>query len=220
MGSRALPGSTSNILRGTPAVTAVPFTLAGWFTADGINGDCPMGLFASGSAHSFRISGQSSQVVRLIAQDSTTSNCDTVNTMGAGGVWHHLAIICATQTDRRIILNGDLANMGTNTGNRAPANINRISFGSNDGSTPGSPFTGLLSLPALWGVGLDNNEVVMLSKGMHPTRVRPSALVGMWPCLWNTVLADICKGNALAIQGTVNTSALVPAVQGLPPALM
>ena len=87
--------------------------------------------------------------------------------------WHHACLVLANSTNRTIFING-----GNSTNNTAT----RLIFPSWDrvyiGAFATSPsFVGRIAEVAIWNVSLTTPEVVSLSKGFKPSKVRPQSLV-------------------------------------------
>ena len=90
-----------------------------------------------------------------------------------------------------------------------PASINRTSIGKRDNVSAdrnfGSTGTGYLADVGIWNVALTDAEVLSLSKGVSPLKVRPSALVLYCPLYGggSTEPNLISAATEPAIQGTL-----------------
>ena len=105
---------------------------------------------------------------------------------------------------REAILNGNFANKGTNTDDRIPAGVNRVSFGKKDDTADSLPWVGALFYSAFWTAVLTDDEVSALNNGAWPAKIRPSSLHFFWPNFGrnNGTTVNDWRGNApLTITG-------------------
>lgn len=115
----------------------------------------------------------------------------------------HAATVFVSSTSRTTYADG--ASGSVNAASRTPGTLDRFKIAA-QGSTGGSVggfWNGLVSEVALWSVALTAAEVVSLSKGFRPYRVRPQSLVLYAPLVRN--LQDLSR----AITLTNNNSATV-----------
>ncbi len=130
--------------------------------------------------------------------DAETSNSYNVN------AWNHVFGKVLSATSRTAILNGDIANEGNSTASRSPTTPNRTAIGRLGDGTPSSYFSGRIAEVAVWDVGLSDDEVVALSKGISPLLIRPGNLISYRPILGRrSPEVDLIGGNNLTATGTV-----------------
>lgn len=140
--------------------------------------------------------------VRAIAFNSTSAVATTANAYNVG-VWNHAVAIFASSTDRSVILNGDIANKGTNATSKSVTSFNRTCFGRRADSTPSDPHFGAIAECGMWDIALTDAEVIMLSKGVSPIYVRPQNLVSYWPLLGRSSPdRDLVGRQELTVNGT------------------
>ena len=186
--------------RASAVLSAAPFTLAAWAKpdTDAVN-HCVMCIGHSSIADRHYMSyltDTPDDTLRLISiYGGSSSAVATTNTYTVGS-WNHCCHIEAGTTSRSVILNGDIANKGTDTTSVAsPSGIDRTSVGVRDeGGAYDLPFSGNIAWPAIWDVVLTNAEVRQLARGVRPTKIRPQNLVSFWPLQNDTQLRDVVGG--------------------------
>jgi hypothetical protein len=77
-----------------------------------------------------------------------------------------------------VYLNG--GSKGTDTASKNPGNQTGVYVGANEVGT-GPYMDGRIAHVAVWNAALNDREVLALSLGVHPTRIRPGNLVLYWP---------------------------------------
>lgn len=187
--------SASNFLRHSAGVvTAAPLTMAAWCWTT-INNAEQVVLFAgaSGSAtnrNQFRLSCGGAGTIAAHTADGSNVSTALTSTSYPTSTWFHAAAVFDTTvgTDRAAFLGG--GGKGTQTTNRTPAGINRVSVGLQDNSAADRPFgaagTGYIAFPAIWNTNLTDAEVALLAAGIPPWLVRPGNLVACWPMMGNS----------------------------------
>jgi hypothetical protein len=212
--SLSFPGTTSDYVRGTQAITAFPATICVWFKPTSFAaGTCIGGIHASGSTHGLR-GGTAATTGGWVAQSIATSSrsVTTVNTATLNA-WNHGASVFADPSTRRAILNGDLVNLTAESfAGGALAGIDRATIGMRDASSASLPYPGLAAHFAMWNVALTDEEVVALSKGWSPLRIRRSALKHYVP-LMGAIARDLMTATSFTITGSVTSSTDGPPCQ-------
>ena len=205
-------GSGAYTRSGAPAVTAAPFTwaISGYYDSlTGAQNTIGHLCRATTADHfSLRFDSADAGAFRIVTQVSG-SGSSGIGTNTVSAATPFVAIVRVTSaTLREAILNGDLANKGTDTVSKTPPGINRISFGRRDDSSGGNDFEGAVFWSALWNVALDDAEIVAIAAGAPPPLIRPSALMNWW---WNfgrndgTTVIDVFGRSAL----TISTASMV-----------
>ena len=167
-------------------VTAIPFTIAGWFRSDSATaGQVMMWIGDKDVADHYwllraagNIAGDPVRIQR--AAGGTNANTDTTTGYTAG-TWHHAAAVFTTAIDVSVYIDG--GSEGNGIASREPLNADRVSIGRAGDSTPDSYFSGDLMEWAIWNVALSDAEVLSLVTAAYPGMVQPSALVRYWPIL-------------------------------------
>lgn len=186
--ARSFNGTNQYLSLATTPVTAIPLTLSCWFypaatnaTYDAIfvrnaGGDNYFGIYLNASGSSAVVGG----VIgfggsEAIASSSTTYSANT---------WNHAAAVFTSNTSRAAFLNG--GGKGTNGTNGTPVAPSLIHVGGFFVSpTVFGPMSGRLAEIGIWNAALTDDEVLSLSKGASPLRVRPGNLVAYWPLYGN-----------------------------------
>ena len=108
------------------------------------------------------------------------------------GEWHHGCAIFAADDDRRVILDGDWANSGTDTTLKAFGTVDRYTVGGQaTGSAVVDLFRGWLDWVVVWDVALTQQEVEALADHVSPSRVRPQNIRSNLPFFGGTVLGTL-----------------------------
>lgn len=172
--------------RGVATITAVPFTWVVVGSYDSITdttNTVALLCKSSTAGDNFRVLFDSADggALRCVAvQSGTGTSAATTNTVAASTPF--VAVYRAnSSTSREAILNGDLANKGTDTSSKVPAGIDRLSFGRKDDTSASSSFEGVVYYSALWNVALSDAEVLALAKYAPAPLIRPQALQSWWP---------------------------------------
>lgn len=194
-------------LASTP-VTAAPFTVSAWVNTD-VTGTQQVAVMISdvdaGTHYWYIGNNASSQALFSVRAGGAGLNATTVNTM-SNNTWHHYCGITASATDRKMRLDGDIANEGTETTSAVPASMDGIGIARRRTTAPGVYTSGSIAEVAIWDVALTDAENISLSKGVSPLLIRPASLVFYAP-LQNSEDRDIIGGNALTPFNTPTVSA-------------
>ena len=194
----------NDLLRvGAAVVTTTPFTMACWFYPRNITGNHGlMGIETVGSNNNLHLLSAAGAVAGdpIRAWSRTSSSVSASTTTGfSANVWQHACGVWASATDRRVFLNG--GSKGTNATNINPSGMNRTQIGMDQSGT--EEMSGLIAEACIWNVALTDAEVLLLANGVHPWRIRASAIAagGYWP-LYGTQTAEADfsgRGNHLTV---------------------
>lgn len=205
--ARNFNGSTGYLSASNAAVTAYPLTVAGWFRHTDIIAD---GMFAiydsSAGTNRFQgriTSGHALQIDVLFGGNlatGTTANAATINQ------WAHGAFVFNSATDRRVYLNANDANKGSNTTDATPGGTlgstvlaSRIT----GTSTVTEFFAGDFAEWGVWNAALSLEEITSLARGFSPMMVRPEKLQAYWPINGRASLEERWAGSFnLTVNGT------------------
>jgi hypothetical protein len=199
--SRQFDGSADYLEKAAAPVTAYPWTLACDFRATTFGGYFISIAASSSGSHYFGLGSNGDTTIKTFVrggagqQDAATVNTATANT------WHKAVGRGRSSTDRDAVLDGDLANKGTNTSNQTPSSLDRVSIARVGDSTPGNYFDGRIEWAAVWDVALSDAEVTAHSKGVPVWKIRPVSIKGLWP-VWgiSDPETDLSSGgNALTV---------------------
>lgn len=156
-----------------------------------------------------------------------TTNGVTVNT------WHHIAARSASQTDHRIVLDGNLAAAGASTFNEGNfvSVSNRIAVAERGDSTPTNFFDGRIAEVAIWSRALSDTQIVALSQGFIPPAVEMNGLFFYAPLYRTGEYTERMFRRVMVPQGTLTNAVHPPRIRrayycnpgflslGLPPQL-
>ena len=192
----------------SPSVTGYPFSVSVWVQPDTTADWRYTFVLADKDVDNnyFGVLARASNIAIFEARDaSNNQNAVTGNSMAAG--WNHICAIATSATSRKVILNGDTGNAGTNTTSITPAGIDRQSFGRLDRLTPGGYLDGIAAEVVLYSIALTDANCVSLSS-QTPTCVAPASMLDYYPILDDAAeSADI--PSLLDDAGTANNMAAV-----------
>jgi len=182
--SRDFERSSSQYLSNANAVVSgTPFTMACWFKSENVTND--QTLLSVGTAgadnarHSLQAVGSvAGDPVRAVSRTTGSAQADTTTGYTAG-IWYHACGVWASETDRRVYIDG--GSEGANTTSRVISGLNSTYIGAKQDTAPTVFMDGLIAEAAIWNVGLNTSEIAVLARGVSPLRIRPSALVAYWP---------------------------------------
>ncbi len=208
--SRSFVASSSQYLEvDTAAIAAYPFTMACWFKSNDVTGEYyPMFVGDKDIADFFtalRVSGAADTIVAFSHNydAAAAQRADTSTTYGAN-TWHHACVTFAGVSSRIAYLDGGGKVEDTDTVG-AMVNHDRTTIGRAGDSSPAGYMDGLIAECCIWNVVLTDEEVAALAAGVHPRRIRPSALTHYWP-FQNTNLTDQISGLTLVDFNTTTMS--------------
>jgi hypothetical protein len=172
----------SDYARGAAPVTGQPFTMLIAATIDTLAASATL-LFlgqAAASAQMFRVQIITSGVLQLNTINSTNDPAATTNVVTAGVPF--IAVCRARSTsDRDVVLNGNLAAMGTGAVAKVPSGVDRMTFAKRDDTSNSTPFPGAISHAAIWKIAISDAALLALFAGRWPADVRPDNLVAFYP---------------------------------------
>ncbi len=212
--------STSNYFRTvvTPPVVATPLTLVSWFNPNTLTpaASATMVVLDNSAAAANRNSfllymDTSGHPVAQAADGTATQSSGNGATAANLNAWNHAAAVFNGTTQLFSYLNGALG--GSNTGGsvRVPSSLDSITIGASWDTGPAvtRPFTGDLAEAAVYNIALSAAEILALSKGLSPLKMRPEALVAYWPLVGNNSPENNLKSNAvtMSIVGSLSKSA-------------
>jgi hypothetical protein len=195
--SRSFNSSSNGLYSASPPVTQGPFTISCWTnapTGDGTNARRMVTLWNSNissiDAYILSLHGAADEGIATTYQANTALSQATVAS-ASPNTWQHLCgswtpVVGSESTlvDSRVILNGDLTDIGYRYNCAKPAGINAISVGAiitSAGTNYGGGTNGLIAHVAIWNSILSEAQVVQLANGALPTDVSRDTLVAYWP---------------------------------------
>lgn len=204
----AFDGTTTNLIRSDPIVSALPITLACWFRLrGGSTQQFMMGSGSTSSAYPMAVlayrpdlgGGLRANYRDNVGVDTTTL---TTSTAVVPGRWHHGAAVFTSTTSRSMFLDGGGAATDTTSVPNAWT-VDSFAVGSRY-TTTGSTlyFNGLIAHAAIWAAALTPAEIRQLAAGARPDRVRPGSLAEYWTAGRNSGVRG-ARGTLLLPSGSV-----------------
>lgn len=180
--ARAFNGTTQYGTQSSSAIQAYPFSVAIRFRVSSLASVYPWGWGKTtdgGSYHVLNVNADGTLSYLANGNTATTTNVATA------GPWQHALVIATSATDRRVVLNGDWANSGTNTTSSTPAGLNTATIAAliRTGAAE-ALFAGDLSEYTVWNVALSQAEAQSLAM---PTEI--NGVVGYRPAFFVRTLA-------------------------------
>lgn len=196
----------------TPIIAGTPFAVGVWFNRDADNESVLFSLVDKDvDNHYFALNVLTAAEANAVRMDvQAAGGASAVTSSGVtNGVWHHALGICATNTDRRVLLDG--GSKGTNATDKTPANMDRTAIGYLARATPFRYMSGDIAEVGLWDLSnwpgatgtnkADAFEKIAgsLAAGFSPLHF-PLGLVAYWPLIRG--LNDKVGGYNLTANGT------------------
>lgn len=210
-------GTTNYLTVGSTPITAVPLTLVAWFNSTSIAADNYIVSINEATDDHFALCASGNQTgdpIRAATRVAGTESLAATSAAYSANVWTHAAAVfdITTATDRTALINGGSA--GTNTTNRTPTGLNRISIGIRDLTLKEQPMNGQIAEVAIYNTNLSTANVAILAGGMCPLRVLPQNLVAYWPLYHTGALQDLIGGRTMTITGSLTNGASHPRIFG------
>ena len=191
-----------------------PITMACWFYTNDAGADqMLMSIADTSNLEYFGLAAMGDELDDYIIARSYDGDFGTAQTTTQFSVdtWHHACGIFASDTDRRVYLDG--GGKGTNVEDFSPDNLDNTTIGGllffNNFYWP---MSGRIAEAAIWNVALTDDEVASLAEGYSPLFIKPENLVAYWPLVRDTD-NDVVGGYNMT---AVNT----PSIMRHPPQIM
>jgi len=181
------------------AVTAVPVSFSAWIYPASSHVGRIVGIGSTGNSYYFSLQTNGQWIVMQTRDVGGTSGALS-NAQVTLNVWSHVAGVSAAVDSRFSWLNGVVG--AENTNSHTPVALDRTRVAVYPPSNT-QYFDGRIADVAIWSAALTADEIVALSKGVHPRRICPSALKGFYP-IWGLHSPEVDLsglGNDLALAG-------------------
>jgi hypothetical protein len=208
--ARTFNGTNDALRATTTPVTAVPLTIACWFNQTASAAGLLVSIGVNGGVDRLQIftNGPLSQAVAATSIQGGTSAQATVAGVPTAGEWHHAAGVFESSTSRTAYWNGTA---GTpNTTSATPSGVNSVVIGARYNTTLGAYFSGGIAEVAIWNAALTAEEIASMSKGFHPTLIRPASLRFYSPLIRE--VQDLRGGLSIGELGTGTTASTHPRI--------
>lgn len=205
--SRAFAAASSQFLRAfAPLISAgAPFSIAGWIRTPTAAPTADQFIWQqsnSSASYAWRLLVEGSTPgdrgkIRWVARENSSNGRAQTAGVVSANTWHHVAATELTAANRAVYLDG--TDKGVNTGNKNPLSTShdRTVIGSNRGDV--EFWDGELGHFAMWSVALSDAEVLSLSEGAHPLKLRRGDLLAYWPLNGQAPELDIVGGLDLPL---------------------
>lgn len=219
--ARAFASASSQKLRGTQPLTALPLTIACWAqTSQNTANQTVVYLGNSGGTNAdlyeLQFGGAiAGDPVRLAFNNvGGTVIVAATSTGYSTNTWHHVCCTIAAANDKRVFIDG--GSKGTSSNTEEPSGINRFSVGARDDATGSQFLDGQVAEVAVWNVALSDAEVALLaSTRVSPFLIHPESLVFYAPLIGQfSPEIDIKGGLTLTVTGA--TAAAHPRIYQVP----
>jgi hypothetical protein len=167
---------TQGLLLGKAAITTMPLSFACWYNPANVTTIFDlMGMYSAGGTVYFAFGAHSNAQVGA-SQWGTVTGSEARSTVTVSiGTWAHLVGVFLSATSRTIYVNGgNSVNETTNDGTTAAT---ESCIGSVNGAGSFGASNGSIAFPAFWNVALTAADILSLSLGVSPLRIRPQNLV-------------------------------------------
>ena len=195
--------SSQYVSDGLSPVSDAPVTVACWIKAASTQSfPSILGLGNSGGVTYYMLgAGASNNILQAWQQGTITSDVANATAAFTNGVWSHACGVFASNSDRRVYLNG--GNKGTNTTACGTVTPDRFSVGALLRNIASGYFDGAIAEVGVWNIALTDADVASLALGLSPLLVRPDALKRYVPLLAGlSPEPDLMAGRTLTLSGT------------------
>lgn len=165
-------------------VTAAPFTMAAWMRSNDLTMNQIVMNIQDADVNDdyWRMAAMgavTNDPIQMRVEDAPPPGADSASTSPSGysaNVWHHVCVVEASASDRRVYIDG--GGKGTDTASATPTGITKLTVG---GRFNAGYMSGNIGHAALWNAALTDQEIASLANRVSPLRLRRGSLVGYWP---------------------------------------
>lgn len=188
-------------------VSAYPWSFSIWFKPASTQADAGGTLLAvegaTNSHYWWFVWNKTVSKISIVTKDSASAGTSaySVNTL-TQDAWNHATLVASSATDRKVILNGDVANSGTDVNSKSPT-VTKTALGTLQNYAGLYEYKGNLAFGTFWNVALTDAEVASLAKGAYPLTVRPESIVGFFPLQIAANSPDLVATRVLTANGGV-----------------
>ena len=208
--SRTFKLSDDTYLERSPLLTVKPFTVASWFKPVLALPPLDRAIWFQGNAtggYSFMLQIEGTSVpdrgtLRAVENENGVPARAQTSTLITAGIWQHGCGVFATNSDRRVFLDG--GGKGTNATAHDAFLVAHTVL--NIGVQNIAPLTrkmrGELGHVTIWSVALSDDEIASLGAGLHPLRMRGGDIVSYVPINGQDPEADPITQVTLSVNGS------------------
>lgn len=201
--AREFENTTSQYLRGSPPVTAAPFSISTWVQGLGDSSSGAAGVFwylgASASEFSWSLRRMDNvgpdQMLMIVYDGAAEALFGPIMT---NGQWYHVLVVERSTTDREMYVDG--VSVDTNSGAVSPLAAVRFSVGRMDGSAGNRGLNGITGQLAVWDADV-SAHAQSLASGVSPLQIRPLP-TAYYPLNGQSPEPDIVGGLNMTVSGS------------------
>lgn len=191
----------------TTTLTAYPISMSAWFQTDDLTTNQVLvanttSVTGIGVYMIFR-GANAGDPLTCTDYDGTTGGTASSAGSVTTNTWFHGGAVFAGASSRAIYLNGAKDTNSTTTSNNL-AGTDKTNMGALISGN--SHLSGKLAEVAIWNVALTDDEMLSLSYGVSPLRIRPSALVFYAPLWGNTILDYVGRKSLVNQNGSTEST--------------
>jgi hypothetical protein len=164
-------------------VSGVPVTMVCWYyrTSSAIS-QTYVSIGNNSSTNILSITHGSNNFISALSNDGINGNATHVYPDSSVNVWHHACAVFYSANLRRMFWNGISSGSGTTLSNVSNQNITTIGARYSSGVV-GSYSNANIAEVGIWNIGLTDEEIASLAKGITPDKIRPQNLVFYAPLI-------------------------------------
>lgn len=204
--------ASSQYLSTTTPVNQMPLTVACWFYATSQTSATSRVLVdlrdpttTNSNIYRLVIPLNTSILRAATASNSVFAQADTASGSILANTWMHAAGVHLNLTSRSVYLNGLTKNTNSTSLAAPPPIKNLYIGGSFSTSGPLNFFNGFIAEVGIWNLALTDQEIISLSKGITPDKIRPQNLVFYAPLIRD--LQDTKGGLTITNNNTATVAA-------------
>jgi hypothetical protein len=196
----------------SPTITGVPITLACWVKPKGISDhDACITVGSSSTNNLFALNLRGNAKATIEVRDGSSGSWSQSSGSYTAQTWQHVAGVCASNTSRKVYLDGVVGNH--NTVSRVPSGVNLLRIG--EWSAVWSrPLDGSVCECAIWNVELTADEIGSLASGYSADNIREENLVMYCPLVRD--YQDVTGNNLVTPNNTVVYNSHAPVFDDAP----
>ena len=205
--------NTVYVSKPVPLVTAPPLTMACFFNPSLFSGSDNIPMCVGGTADANMLDLQVPIAVKQAWAESgaasTYSHSAETQTAMVVGTWYHIAAVFASNTSRLVYRNGVAGTLDTTSIAITPANLTQTFVGKSP-SSGNNASHGSIAWAGFWNIDLSASDIMSLSQGRSPKRVRPGNIIGC-PLMTGAVIAEVDPVSLVwTIAGAITETANPP----------
>jgi hypothetical protein len=185
--------------------------MACWFKLDVLpsvsgNESDFIGLSKSSSPHSWMFMGIDQDAPNadkmMLNVRGSASNPLWTSTSAVTGTWQHACGVSHSPTDHRVFLDGGGKGTDAVSQTLSTNTVDRTTIGGFWTTDWYNKMDGQIAEACIWNIGLSDEEIAALARGVHPLNMHRASIVGYWPLFGNDSPEPDLSGNGLGMTVT------------------